>query len=100
VGDWEADTATLSTRGWSSKRWGVGTQVFPDGSRYEGSWFDDKQNGEGKLFVCRRSSSSSSSSTPGKASAGKQPLALEYSGSWYNGRKHGFGKQTYANGDV
>jgi hypothetical protein len=105
VGDWEADTATQSTRGWSSKRWGVGTQVFPDGSRYEGSWFDDTQNGEGKLFVCRSSGPSSASSasasasgTPRKGTAKK--LVLEYSGSWYAGMKHGLGKQTYAKGDV
>jgi hypothetical protein len=102
VGAWEADTSTQSTRGWSSKRWGVGTQTYPDGSRYEGAWFDDKQNGEGSLFVNRAGSGASSSSaaggTPRKGAA--KLLVLEYTGSWYNGKKHGFGKQTYPNGDV
>lgn len=28
---------------------GFGTQVWPDGSRYEGYWANDKANGQGKL---------------------------------------------------
>ena len=98
VGDWEADTSTLSTRGWTSKRWGVGTQEFPNGSRYEGTWFDDKQQGEGKLFVPK---ATGSGATPRKgATPVAAQLVLEYTGSWYSGKKHGFGKQTYPNGDV
>ena len=107
-GDWQADTATLSSRGWSSHRCGVGTQTFPNGSRYEGMWFNDRQQGEGKLFVLRGAGGGAEngggSATPGGGSKRKPPqqqqLCLEYSGSWFNGKKHGLGKQTYANGDV
>ena len=76
LGDWEADTATQSTRGWSSKRWGVGTQVFADGSRYEGSWFDNQQNGEGKLFVSRSSGGGSSSNSSSRRSGRKHEAWL------------------------
>ena len=107
-GDWQADTATLSSRGWSSLRCGVGTQTFPNGSRYEGMWFNDRQQGEGKLFVLRGAGGGAEngggSATPGgskrKPLQQQQQLCLEYSGSWFNGKKHGLGKQTYANGDV
>lgn len=32
------------------KREGRGTQVWPDGSRYDGYWMNDKANGQGRLI--------------------------------------------------
>jgi len=96
VGDWESNTAGQSSRGWSSRRCGVGAQTYPDGSRYEGMWYNDMQQGEGKFYVIRGGGDTSKK----KGTPGKGTLALEYSGSWYMGKKHGSGKQTYANGDV
>ena len=69
---------------WSGNlRNGVGTQMYADGSRYEGCWALGKREGQGSLYVRR--------------GAG---LMLDYTGSWEGGRKQGFGKQSYANGDV
>jgi hypothetical protein len=62
---------------------GVGTKVYPDGSRYEGSWALGKREGQGSFYVRRGAH-----------------LMLDYTGSWERGRKQGFGKQAYANGDV
>ena len=64
---------------------GVGTQVYADGSRYEGCWALGKREGQGRLYVQR----------PGGAG-----LTLDYTGNWEGGRKQGFGKQVYACGDV
>ena len=30
-------------------RSGMGTQIWPDGARYEGEWKDDKANGKGRF---------------------------------------------------
>ena len=53
----------------------LGTFIFPDGSRYEGSWVEDQRNGHGVYRFANGDT---------------------YEGDWYEHKKHGYGIYTYA----
>ena len=69
-----ADTAQVLAA--DGKRHGKGVRVFPDGSRYEGEWFQDLCHGFG-VYV------------------GGGPLGVRYEGEWKDGRRHGAGVESY-----
>ena len=56
---------------------GYGTQLWPDGSRYEGMWRNDKANGQGKLVHADGDI---------------------YEGQWVNDKAEGTGTYSHANG--
>lgn len=49
--------------------------IYPDGSKYEGSWVDDQRNGHGIYRFANGDT---------------------YEGDWYEHKKHGYGIYTYA----
>jgi len=59
----------------NNKRHGFGTQVWPNGSKYEGDWAFDAREGRGEFFVKSKDDT----------------LRMVYSGSWLNDMKEGVG---------
>lgn len=58
-------------------RQGLGQQVWPDGSMYEGYWVDSKANGKGRLIHADGD---------------------VYDGFWLNDKAHGFGVYSHLDG--
>ena len=56
---------------------GKGVQIWPDGSRYEGSWKDDKANGYGRYI--------------------QLSTEIIYQGYWKEDKKHGKGVELHKN---
>ena len=54
-----------------------GVQVWPDGSKYEGQWYQDTACGKGKLIHADGDI---------------------YEGEWFNDKAHGYGVYTHSNG--
>jgi hypothetical protein len=58
-------------------RHGQGTQVWPDGAKYDGLWSNNKANGKGTFWHVHGD---------------------KYSGEWLDDKAHGVGTYTHANG--
>ena len=67
-GQWNDNTNTKE---------GYGLQVWPDGSKFEGFWFDDKAKGYGRFILADGD---------------------VYQGSWVGDKAHGEGEYFYAEG--
>lgn len=61
----------------SQIRQGRGTQIWPDGSMYEGYWYDSKANGKGRLIHADGD---------------------VYSGQWQDDKAHGIGVYSHLDG--
>ena len=59
---------------------GYGEMIYKDGSVYQGTWKDNKRDGQGTYK--------------------DGPLGYQYYGSWKEDQKHGHGVITYSNGEV
>lgn len=62
----------------NGKRFGFGTQLWPDGSKFEGNWQDDKGNGKGKFWHANGD---------------------YFEGQWENDHANGYGIYVHHNGD-
>lgn len=115
-GEWDINTGL---------RHGKGTQIWPDGSRYEGYWRNDRANGPGRLIHADgdvyqgdweddkahgwgQYMHLDGSTYEGYWQYDKQhgrgkekwPDGSEYEGDYEDGKKHGYGKFTWADGSV
>ena len=61
----------------SGQRSGMGIQIWPDGSRYEGYWAHDKANGQGRLIHAHGD---------------------VYQGEWKDDQAHGYGEYMHLEG--
>lgn len=74
-----ASTSDYAGQMSGGKRHGTGTQKYPNGDKYYGSWRDDLQHGEGTYFY-----------KDGRV----------YEGNWVDGQLDGYVIQTFPNGEV
>ena len=123
----ELDNGAIYTGEWSenNQRHGSGTQVWTDGSKYEGYWRFDKANGKGRLIHAdgdvyvgdwlddKAHGEGTYLHTDGAKYEGawredKQhgigvetwPDGARYEGQYENGKKHGQGKFQWADGSM
>jgi len=123
----ELDNGAIYTGQWNeqSQRHGKGTQVWTDGSKYEGNWRNDKANGRGRLIHAdgdvyvgewkddKAHGNGTYLHTDGAKYDGewredKQhghgvetwPDGARYEGRYENGKKHGNGKFQWADGST
>ena len=79
---------------YGSMRHGNGTQTWPDGSKYEGDWKNDKANGKGRYV--HANGSVYTGNWKDNQAHGLGVLACkdgsEYRGRWVDDTMHGFGK--------
>ena len=81
-------------------RHGFGTQTWPDGTRYEGNWVDDKAEGEGKIW--HNSGDFYKGEWRDDMAWGKGVYKSKdgttYEGDWIEDKQEGFGVETWVNG--
>lgn len=83
------------------KRSGLGVHTLPCGSRYEGSYLNDKKHGNG-VYEWFDGDTYNGEWKDGKmhgTGVFRVTTGANYVGEWQHGKKHGQGVHTYANGD-
>lgn len=104
-GEWDANTGL---------RHGKGTQIWPDGSRYDGYWRNDRANGPGRLIHADGDVYQGDwvddkahgwgqymhlGESMDKFTKSNSPNLFNfthcYEGYWQNDKQHGFGKETW-----
>lgn len=96
------DNGSIYTGEWNTlnQKHGKGSQVWKDGSLYEGFWVNGKANGRGRL-IHSNGDVYEGEWTDDKAE-GKgiyiHSDGAKYEGSWLNDKQHGFGTETWPDG--
>ena len=90
-GEWNEST---------NKRDGKGSQVWADGSLYEGYWKNDKANGKGRLIHADGDVYEGEWRDDKAHGQGKymHTDGAEYEGQWKEDKQHGKGKETWPDG--
>ena len=87
-GEWDANRGV---------KHGKGTQIWPDGSRYDGYWRNDRANGPGRL-IHADGDVYQGDWADDKANGWGQYMHLDgstYEGYWQNDKQHGHGKEKW-----
>ena len=81
---------------------GFGIQEWPDGSKYEGHWLEDKASGIGKLTHADGDVYEGEWSEDKANGKGKYIHAngAEYSGEWKDDKQHGYGQEKWPDGAI
>lgn len=96
------ENGSIYTGDWNSsnEKHGKGSQVWKDGSLYEGFWLNGKANGRGRLIHSNGDvyeGEWSNDKAEGKGIYIHSDGA-KYEGSWLNDKQHGFGVETWPDG--
>ena len=73
-------------------KYGMGTSVYADGSKYEGNFLEDEPNGHGTLTYSNESvyvGNFTNGNRDGEGGVWTHPNGSVYKGEWKDDKKHG-----------